>query len=103
MTKHTYAVVTVTMEDRTDGGLRVFSADLPGLVLSGPDKMIVAKQTVTAIKALFELKGHSHVHVSPAKSPTEALKLPSPRDVAMHVIAAAAQLEQFVVEYKEAA
>lgn len=96
-----YAVVTVTLEDRPDGGLRVFSCDLPGLILSGPDKNVVVKQTITAIKALFERMGHKAIHVHPAHSPAEALKRPSPRDVSMTVQGVTPQLERFVVEYRE--
>ena len=98
MTSDTLAIVTVTMEDREDGGLRTHSSDLPGLICSGPDKAHVIAQTRIAIKAIFEHLGRKVVDVRPAHYPIEALKLPSPRNVQMQV-----HCERFVVEYLEAA
>ena len=60
-------IVTVTMEDRGDGGLRVYSDDLPGLILSGADRTAVASKIAPAIQALFEHKGFSSVTVRAAQ------------------------------------
>lgn len=91
-------VVTVILQDREDGGLRVYSDDLPGLILSGSDRVKVAASIVPAIEALFEHKGFQRVVVRPTKPIGEVLKSASPRDVDVHV-----QHEQFVVELPEAA
>ena len=87
-----YSVVKVTLEDRNDGGLRVSSEDLPGLLLSGPDKQAVCERIAPAIQALFELKGIPVVSVSPSQPIPDVMRQPSPRDLDMHV-----QHETFVV------
>ena len=92
------AVVTVTLEDRSDGGLRVFSEVLPGLILSGPDKRAVAESIAPAIQALFEHQGYQILGVHPHQPIPEVMKAPSPRTIDMHV-----HEEQFVVELKDAA
>ncbi len=56
-------IVTVTLTDREDGGLRVYSDDLPGLILSGSDRHEVVRKIVPAIQALFEYKGFKQVTV----------------------------------------
>lgn len=90
-------IVTVTLEDREDGGLRVYSDDLPGLILSGPDRDSVSEKIAPAIQALFEYKGFRGVIVRAAQPLNAVLKKASPRDVALHVH------QQFVVEMPEAA
>lgn len=45
--------VTITLEDREDGGLRVYSDDLPGLILSHSDRTKVGSDIVPAIDALI--------------------------------------------------
>ncbi len=50
-------VVNVTLKDCEDGGLEVFSDDLPGLILSGPDPDNVAAAIMPAIKALLQHRG----------------------------------------------
>jgi len=97
MTRQTLTVVTVTIEDREDNGLRVFSRDLPGLILSGSDRDQVCANIAVAIEALFKHRGLA-VTVHPTKSVDKLLELPSPRDLDMHV-----QHEQFVVAMAEAA
>ncbi len=88
----TYSVVTVTLEDRTDGGLRVFSEDLPGLLLSGPDKEDVCDRIAPAIQALLEHKGVRAV-VYPSRPIPQVMAEPSPRALDMHAM----QHELFVV------
>lgn len=80
-----YSVVTVTLEDRADGGLRVLSEDLPGLILSGPDKNKVCDSIAPAIKALLEHKGIRVASVSPSQPIKDVIRQPSPRDLDMHI------------------
>lgn len=90
-------VVTVTMADREGGGLRVHSDDLPGLILSGPDRDKVAAAIIPAIHAIFKHKGLD-VTVRPTRPISEVLQLKSPREMDMHV-----HHEQFVIELPAAA
>lgn len=89
-------VIRVRLEDRPDGGLRVFSENLIGLVLSGPDRAVVCAQIVPAIKALFRHAGFDAVTVRSARPISEVMKEGSPRDLDM-------QVEEFVVELADAA
>src|SRR5580704_15139118 len=91
-------VVTVTLEDRGDGGLRVYSDDLPGLILSGSNRESVADKIAPAIQALFAHKGCRGVIVRAAQPLSAVLQKASPRDMDVHV-----HHEQFVVELPEAA
>lgn len=88
----TLTVVRVTLKDREDGGLRVFSDDLPGLILSGDDRDAVCGSIIPAIRALLEHKGIRVTAVKPAQALSEVIKRPSPRDVDLHV-----QHEMFIV------
>lgn len=98
MTRQTYAVVTVTIEDRDDNGLRVWSDDLPGLILSGSDRKKVCDSIVPAIRALFQRKGLQDVTVHSTRPIHAILNQPSPRNMDLHV-----QHEQFVIEVPQAA
>jgi len=89
----TLTVLTATLEDRAGGGLRVYSEDLPGLILSGSDKHTVLESIAPAIKAIFEHRGIHGVTVRHATPLAEVLKRESPRDMDMHI-----QHQQFVVE-----
>lgn len=90
-------VVGVTIEERTDGGIRVSSRDLRGLHLSGSDRDHVWCMIAPAITSLLELNHNVRVaSVRPSKTPEEAFKC-LPHDVDVHVE------RQFVVELKEAA
>jgi hypothetical protein len=80
-----FSVVTVTLEDRADGGLRVFSEDLPGLILSGPDKTEVCSAIAPAIKALLEFGGTMVKAVEPSQPIREVIRQALPRDLDMHV------------------
>jgi TctA family transporter len=91
-------VVTVTLQDREGGGLEVFSDDLPGLILSGPDRDKVAAAIIPAIEALFKYRGFERVRVRATTPVSQVLQSASPRDVDIHI-----QHEQFVVELPEAA
>jgi hypothetical protein len=92
-------IVTVTLADSEDGGLHVYSDDLPGLILSGNGRQDVISKIVPAIQALFEYKGIGKViSVRAARPLSEVFKSASPRDMDLQI-----QHEQFVVELTEAA
>jgi hypothetical protein len=91
-------VVAVTIEDRNDGGLRVNSPTLPGLMLSGLNKQAICAAIAPAIQAILERKGYKVTAVHPNRPIREVMREPSPRNLDMHV-----QQEQFVVEYLDAA
>jgi hypothetical protein len=86
------------MEDRDGGGLRVWSEDLPGLILSGPDKKVVCNAIAPAICRLLERKGLVGVTAHPETPLHQLLQHASPRDVDVHV-----QHERFVIELAHAA
>jgi len=60
-----YLKVTVTFERREDGGLRVYSDDVPGFVLSGPNPHAVLDDVVPALTALFEHNKGMNVQFGP--------------------------------------
>jgi hypothetical protein len=91
-------VVTVCLEDRVDGGVRVYSDMLPSLLLSGADRDSVCDAIAPAIKGIFERKGFKIAGVYPNQPFPSVMKLPSPRTVDMKV-----HMEQFVVEVEDAA
>jgi hypothetical protein len=49
-----YLKVAVTCQLREDGGLRIWSDDVPGLLLSGPDPDAVLADVIPALAALFK-------------------------------------------------
>lgn len=49
--------ITVFLESRPDGGIRVWSDDLPGLILSGRDRTKVIADIEPAAIALLKYKG----------------------------------------------
>ena len=51
--------MTIVLEPREDGGLRVWSDDLPGLVLSGSDQEAVLSDLDIAI---IELQRYRQLH-----------------------------------------
>jgi hypothetical protein len=48
-----YIKVTVVFEQREDGGLRAYSEDVPGFVLSGPDANAVFEDVIPALEMLL--------------------------------------------------
>lgn len=52
--------VTVTFESRPGGGLRAWSDDVPGLVLSHADVDAVLEDVKTAIEAILSERLHDH-------------------------------------------
>jgi hypothetical protein len=89
-------IVSVTLEDRVDGGIRVTSHDLPNLMLSGTRREAICAAIAPAIQAILERKGLKIVSVQPERPFVEVLRGPSPRELSMHV-------QQFVVELADAA
>jgi hypothetical protein len=89
-------IVSVTLEDRADGGIRVTSSDLPNLILSGTRREAICAAIAPAIQAILEHKGVKILSVQPERPFIEVLKGPSPRELSMHV-------QQFVVELADAA
>lgn len=59
--------VTIVIEPRGDGGIRVHSPDEPGLILSGPNPALVMGDVLTAVRMLRE-----HRAEEAAKAETEA-------------------------------
>jgi hypothetical protein len=78
-------LVTVTIEDRADGGIDVFSEQLPGLILGGLKRESVSEMIAPAIKALFEHRGYTVSSVVPYRPFEEIRTEKSPRSVQIHV------------------
>jgi hypothetical protein len=89
-------IVSVTLEDRSDGTISVTSRDLPNLMLFGTKREAICAAIAPAIQAILERKGFQIVSVKPGRPFAEVLKDPSPRELSMHV-------QQFVVELADAA
>ena len=68
----TYLKVIVTFERRADGGLRAFSADVPGFHLSGPDPEAVFNDVVPALETLFECNRSMRVRFGPVTANARA-------------------------------
>ena len=49
--------IEVWTEPRPDGGIRVWSNDLPGLILSGPDRVKVLSDIEPAARLLLHHRG----------------------------------------------
>lgn len=85
MTDVMTTTVCVTLEDREDNGLRVYSDELPGLILSGADKRAVMDRIAPAIAALFKATKGLDVTVRPAKPLSEVLDGKNPQTLDMNV------------------
>lgn len=103
MMTHKTFIINVSMEDREDGGLRVRSDELPGLVLSGHSKIAVCAMIKPAILAILRHQGFENVSVRAAEPFSSALRRPSPRDVAVDVVVPSSNRSSFVVELDMAA
>lgn len=60
-----YLKISVTFERREDGGLRVYSDDVPGLMLSGADPLAVFSDVLPALNFLFEHNRNMKVDFGP--------------------------------------
>jgi hypothetical protein len=79
----------------------VYSADLPGLILSGSDREVVAAKIVPAIRALFEYHGIRDVKITATKPINEVLEGASPRNMDLHIDMNPPLRQVFVVEIPE--
>lgn len=61
--------ISITIAPREDGGLRVWSDDLPGLVLSHSDQELVLKDLGSAVMAIL-----THHTVAAREAAIEAAK-----------------------------
>jgi hypothetical protein len=50
-------IINVTLADRQDGGVRIWSDDIPGLVLSGLNRAKVIADIEPAVRAILKHKG----------------------------------------------
>lgn len=55
--------ISVIVEHRPDGGIQVRSDDLPGLILSGSDRMRILASILPAAKALLQHRGDTDLDV----------------------------------------
>jgi hypothetical protein len=69
--------VVVTFERREDGGLRVYSDDVPGFVLSHSDPMTVLGDVKPALERIL-----SHMHGVPIEVRQLAETIPTQREYA---------------------
>lgn len=76
--------VRVILQDREDGGLRVRSDELVGLILSGPQKANVMAKIAPAIQAIFKAKGLD-VTVRPQRPLKELIDGPTPSCVGNYI------------------
>ena len=66
--------LTVCFEARPDGGLRAYSDDVPGLVLSSPDIDGVLEDVTEALKIILSERLGANVEVAPLGDIREALE-----------------------------
>jgi hypothetical protein len=66
--------LTVCFEQRPDGGLRVYSDDVPGLVLSSTDVDGVLDDVIEALKVILSERLRVEVEVEPLVNIREALE-----------------------------
>lgn len=66
--------ITVTFERREDDGLRVWSEDLPGLVLSHKDIDAVLADVKTALEGILSERLGTSIQVRPLVNIREALE-----------------------------
>lgn len=57
--------VTVCFESRPDGGLRAYSPEVPGMVLSHRDVDDVLEDVATALKLILESRLGGEIEISP--------------------------------------
>lgn len=74
MTRNRSFKVTVCFEQRDDGGLRAYSEEVPGLVLSHTDIDGVLADVTEALRVILSHKFHTPVDVRPLANLREALE-----------------------------
>jgi hypothetical protein len=91
------AVVIISLLDRRDGGLRIYSETLPELLLSGPNKRDVYACVKPAIRTIFAQHGHMVTAISARKPARSENALISSKNSDFKLE------QQFMVEYQDAA
>ena len=66
--------ITVCFEARPDGGLRAYSDDVPGLVLSSMDIDGIIEDVPIALSTILSDRLHADVNVEPLPNIREALE-----------------------------
>jgi hypothetical protein len=66
--------LTVCFESRPDGGLRAYSDDVPGLVLSSMDIDGVLEDVTEALKVILSARLNTEVEIEPLGDIREALE-----------------------------
>ena len=69
-----FVSISVTFEKREDGGLRVYSVDVPEFVLSHSDCEAVFADIAPALETILSEKFHAAVEVGPLHSIREELE-----------------------------
>lgn len=69
-----FAKIVVTFERRDDGGLRAYSDDVPGFVLSHHDARAVVADVKPALETILSEMLHSRVLVEPLPSLADELE-----------------------------
>ena len=72
-------IVNVLIQDRPGGGIRVSSDELPGLILSGPDRVKVMAAIPAAVRALLHLDRGTDVRVDATFVRTDGQSTPTTR------------------------
>ena len=75
------AIISVTFDQQDDGEICVRSNDLPGLILSSPNKDRIVELVKPAITELLKAKGLEIVRVEPTRPFSEVVEGPMPGDV----------------------
>ena len=71
--RHPFKII-VCFEARPDGGLRAYSNDVPGLVLSSPDIDGVLEDVTEALKVILSERLQAEIDVEPLGDIREALE-----------------------------
>jgi hypothetical protein len=64
-----FAKIVVTLEHREDGGLRAYSEDVPGFVLSNPDPSVVLSDIAVALETILSSMWGVNVVAGPLVKP----------------------------------
>lgn len=67
--RHDMLKITVRFARREDGGLRAWSDDLPGFVLSHSDEQAVMADVIVALETMLSAKYECEVSVYPLSPP----------------------------------
>lgn len=73
-TRPTFREIAITFEKRVDGGLRVYSDDVPGFVLSNSDCEAVFSDIQPALETILSVQFDARVTVGPLEGLRDALE-----------------------------